>query len=180
MPPNRTFLHARKTFSGECPQQKISRRRLADSARAQVEESFLVNLPDSCSMRTLHVIRMNLQLRLRVDLRIVGEEQIAVGLFGIGLLCVFVHDDPAVKDTMSMIVQDSVIKLPAAAVRAGMLDQHVIIDVLMVRAEEQAVDQALASFAGQNRMHVVPHQCPTEQNGMRRNICTSSLLDTQR
>ncbi len=70
-------------------------------------------------------------------MRVIGEEQVAVGLFRIGLLRVFVHDDPAMKDAVRMIIEDSVIELAAAAVRACMFDQHVVVDVLMVAAEEQ-------------------------------------------
>jgi hypothetical protein len=100
---------------------------------------------------------MDLQLGLRINLRIVGEQQIAVSLLRIGFLRVFVHNDSAVKNPVSVIVEYAVVKLPATAVRAGMLNQHVVVYVLMVTAEEQAIDQALSSCTTQNRMNIVPH-----------------------
>jgi len=105
-----------------------------------------------------HVVGVNFELRLGVDLRIVGEQQIAVRLLRVGLLRVFMDDDASVENAVRMAVEDSVIKLPAAAVRAGMLDQHVVIQMLVPVADEQAIDKALSAFACQHGMHIVAHQ----------------------
>ena len=122
MPANRAFLHASQTFSCKCRSKRFRAAVFVNSARAQVEERFFVDLPNRCSMRALHVVGVDLQLGLGVDLRVVGEEQVAVGLFRVGLLRIFVHDDPAMKDAMRMVVENSVVELAAAAMRTCMFD----------------------------------------------------------
>ena len=57
------------------------------------------------------------------------------------------NNDAAVKHAMRVVVEDPVIELPAAAVRAGMLYQHVIIEVLLAITDKQPVNQALSTFA---------------------------------
>ncbi len=49
-------------------------------------------------MSALHVVGMDFKLRLRVHLRLIGQEQVAVGLLRVGFLRVFAHDDPPVED----------------------------------------------------------------------------------
>ena len=155
---NWAILHARNAFPGKSTQQKISRQYFVDSARAQIEECFLIDLPDGCAVGALHIVGVDLQLGLGINLRVIGEEQVAVGLLGIGFLRIFVNDDSAVKNTVRVVIEDAVIELAAIAVRAGMLDQHVIVYMLMAAAEEETVDQAFAAFSGEHRMHVVAHQ----------------------
>ena len=52
--------------------------------------------------------------------------------------------------------------------------------MLAARADEEAVDEALRAFAGQDRMHVVAHQASAQQNGVRGDIGAARLLDAQR
>ena len=111
---------------------------------------------------------------------LIGKQQVAIGLLGVGLLRVLVDDDAAVKDAVRAAVENAVVELAAAAVRAGVLDQHVVVEMLAAVADEQAVDQALAAFAGQHRMHVVAHQRAAEQHGVRGDIGAAALLDAQR
>ena len=155
---HRAFLHAVEAFAGEGDKQQPSRGHLVDSARAQIEERVFLDLADGRAVRALHVVGVDFELRLGVDLRRVGKQQVAIGLLGVGLLRVLVHDDAAVKDAVRAVIENAVVKLAAGAVRAGVLDQHVVVEVLPAVADEQAVDQALAALAGQNRMHVVAHQ----------------------
>ena len=90
---------------GRCTRwrRRSSRLRAAassDAARAQVEQRLLVELADRRAVRALHVVGVDLQLRLGVDLRVVGEQQVMVGLLGVGLLRVLADDDPAVEDAV--------------------------------------------------------------------------------
>ena len=70
----------------------------ADAARAQVEHRVLVELADRRAVRALHVVGEDLELRLRVDLRVVGQQQRLVRLLRVGLLRVLADDDLAVED----------------------------------------------------------------------------------
>ena len=74
------FVHPPHALFSERHQQQIARFLLADAARLQVEQRVLLNLPDRCAVCTLHIVRVNLQLRLRVDLRVVAQQQVAIRL----------------------------------------------------------------------------------------------------
>ncbi len=51
--------------------------------------------------------------RLGIDHRVVGEDQVFVGLFGIGLLRVLADEDFAVEDGVRFSVEDALVKLVA-------------------------------------------------------------------
>src|SRR5690348_7737543 len=106
-------------------------------------------------MRALHVVRVNLELRLRIDLRVVGKQQVAIRLLRVSFLRVFVNDNPSVKYAVRVAAENAIVKLAAAAVRLGVLDKHVIIEMLATRSGKQTVDKAIAAFAIQHRMHIV-------------------------
>ena len=88
-------------------------------------------------------------------------------------------DDAAVKHAMGVAIQNSVIKLPAAAVRAGMFDVHVIVEMLPSLAHEQTVNQAFAALARQHRVNIVTHQSTTQQKRVRSNVGAALLLNAQ-
>src|SRR5258708_39039247 len=51
--------------------------------------------------------------------------------------------------------------------RAGMLHEHVVVQMLASSSDEEAVDQALATFACKNWMNIVTHNRSTQQDGVR-------------
>src|SRR5690348_14522645 len=117
-------------------------------------------------MGTLYVVSINLELRLGVDLCIIGEQQVAIGLLGVSFLRVFVDHNSPVKNAVRFVVQNAVIELPAGAMRARVLDVHVVIEMLLAAANKESIDQALATFSCQDRMHIVAHQPSAQQKRM--------------
>ena len=97
-------------IAGKRVHQHAPRRLQADAARAQIKNVLSFKLPDGRAVRAFHVIRKNLQLRLGVDRRVVGQQQIAVGLLGVGLLRVGPHENFAVENALRFAVQNAVIK----------------------------------------------------------------------
>src|SRR5207302_2504497 len=81
---------------------------------------------------------------------------------------------------MRAVIQDAVIELAAVAVRAGVLHQHVVIEVLLAIADEEAVNQALSTLSSQYGVHVVAHQPSAKKHRVGCNAGASSLLDPQR
>src|SRR6185437_15940188 len=116
---------------------------------------------DGGAVGTLHVVRVNLKLGLGVHLRIVGEQEIAIGLLGVRLLRVLVDDNAAVEDAVGVLVQNAIVELPAAAMRAGVFDEHVIIKVLPAGADEESIDQAFAALARKDGMDIIADDCAT-------------------
>src|SRR6185312_11855279 len=115
------------------------------AARAQVKERIVLYLANSCAVGALHIVSINLKLRLGINLRVVRKQQVAVGLLGVRLLRVFVNDDPSMENAVSLPVQNPVVKLAAVAVRTRVLDEHVVVHVLAAIGHEEAVDQALGA-----------------------------------
>src|SRR5690242_1801745 len=71
---------------GERVRQELARRSRRDAAALEVEQRRLVEPADRRAVRALHVVGEDLELRLRVDLRLLGEEQGVVRLLPVRLL----------------------------------------------------------------------------------------------
>src|SRR5947209_17621891 len=84
--------HAIQALVRECQEQKLAGRYLVNPARSEIKESILFDLPDGCAVRAFHVVRIDFKLWLSVDASVIGEQQVAIGLLGISLLCIFVND----------------------------------------------------------------------------------------
>src|SRR5215510_7724995 len=67
--------HSAQHVSRKRMDQQPPRRSLAEPARAQVKERLLVELPHRRAMRALDVVREDLELRLGIDARILGEKE---------------------------------------------------------------------------------------------------------
>src|ERR1700681_3362059 len=80
--PDGSLLHAVEALAGEGEEQELARGHLVDSARAQVEQGVPLNLADGGPVGAFHVVGVDLQLRLGVDLRVIGKQQVAGGLLG--------------------------------------------------------------------------------------------------
>src|SRR5258708_12287927 len=63
--------------------------------------------------------------------------------------------------------------------RAGMLNEHVIVHMLAAIGHEQAIDQAFTSLACEDRMNVVANQRSAQKQRMRGHVGVASLLDAQ-
>jgi len=68
-------------------------------------------------VRALHVVGVDLELRLAVGARFGGEQQVVVGLLRVGALRAGPHDDASVEDAMRPLGQHAVEELVARAVR---------------------------------------------------------------
>src|ERR1051325_10320215 len=101
--------------------------RFIQAARAQVKERIVLYLANSCAVGALHIVSVDFKLRLGIDLRVIGKQQVAVGLLGVRLLGVFMNDNPAMENAVSLPVQNPVVKLAAVAVRTRVLDEHVVV-----------------------------------------------------
>ena len=113
-------------------------------------------------MRALHVVGVDLELRLRLDLGVVAEQQVLAGLVGVGLLRVLVDVDVSGEDAGRAVVQDALVELVALAVRLSVLHPGVVVHVLRALREEEAVERAQAVFRQQRDRQVVAHQTAAE------------------
>src|SRR5688572_21327605 len=93
-----------------------------DSTAQHVEKSSLIEPSDCRAVRALHVVREDLQLRLRVHSGFVGEQEIVVALLPVGFLCLGVNVDLSVEHPVRAPVEYALVQLVTRAVRRDVLD----------------------------------------------------------
>ena len=161
----------------ESVHQEHSRVGFLDAALAHVEHRILVELSGGCAVRTFHVVGINLKERHGVDLRLVGEDDVAVVLIGIGLLSVWRHHNMTVEHCRSLVVKDALELLVAAAVRHVMVDFHQVFDVLFLVEEIQTVNLQVSALAVEVNVDVVFHKTSVKRHQHEVHAAVGGLLD---
>ena len=70
-----------------------------DAALLHIEQSTFVKLPHRSAMATLHIISINLQLRLGLHVRFARSAKVAVRLLGARMLCIGTYQHQTGKST---------------------------------------------------------------------------------
>ena len=102
-------------------------------------------------MAAHHVVGEDFELRLRIELRRLGEQQRLRHLLAVGLLRVGSDDDLALKHAARLSVHHDLEQLAARAARHGMLDQKGGVGMLTPAHQKGAGNierRALAREAG--------------------------------
>src|SRR6266576_3660582 len=114
--PHPDVLHAAEDLGGEAVCQHPRRRFALEAAAAEVVERRFVERADGGAVRALHVVGVDLELGLAVGPGLGREQQIVVGLLGVGALRARPHDDSAVEDAVRLLAQQAVEVFVARAV----------------------------------------------------------------
>jgi len=112
--------------------QQAARFAFRQPARAQVEQLLGVELADGRAVGALYVVRIDLELRFRVDLRVLAEQQIVVVLPRVDALATRLDDDLAVEYSAAAVADDAAEALGADGRTRSVTDQRVVIDVLVM------------------------------------------------
>ena len=104
--------------------QDLSRRGLVHTAGAQVEKCVIIEASHRRAVAALDVVSVDLKARNAVDHRVIGQQQVPVGLVRVGLLAVARDEDLPVEHAAGPAVQDALVELAARAVRLRMNSQH--------------------------------------------------------
>src|SRR6185503_16506955 len=126
----------------------------AHAAALHVEERLLVDLPHRRAVRALHVVGEDLELRLRVDVGGLGEQQRLARLLAVRLLRDRVHVHLAVEHAMRAPVEDALVQLAAEAIRLRVNYKRLVIAVLLAIQEIQAVERDAAARSVEARVDV--------------------------
>jgi hypothetical protein len=105
-----------QNFPGKPIQQERSRRGQIQAATATVKQLRFFQLADRGTVGALHIIRNDFQLWLGVHPRLGRQQQIAVELGGVGLLCIMIHKNPSIEDRVAPIVRDALVQLIGGSV----------------------------------------------------------------
>ena len=109
-------------------------------------------------MRTLHIVGKDFELRLGIDTRAVGQQEVAIRLRRVGQLRPLPHDDAAVENRPRTAANDAFVLLPAVAVRLGVINRSMRIGQLVAIDHRQATELALTALGGLHDIDVVARQ----------------------
>src|SRR5687768_7903449 len=109
-----------------------------EPARAQIEQLLAVELTDRRAMAALDVVRVDLELGLRVDLGVLAEEQVVVALLRVDPLATGLHEHAAVENATAALADDAAERLAAQGFARRVIDRRVIIDMLAFACEKQS------------------------------------------
>ena len=161
---------------GEPVCEKGARTLSINSSSRKIEELFVFKLPDGRPVRTLDVIRKNLELRLSVDRGFVREKKVFVELPGIRVQGTFTNEYLPAEDGAPTAVKDSLIELLACAVRFPVIYRGMTVGMLAICYDVQAINHALCAFVGQRHIKVVTRELRTKRNRTRA-VDALALLD---
>ena len=147
--------------------EEVARRSVGKPAAGQIEHRLAVELADGGAMRALDVVGENLELRLGVDVRFRGQQQVAARLRRVGALGVRAHDDLAVEHRVRGTASDAFVQLAADAVRLRVVDAGMGVGELALPDQREPVDRALGAFGRMEHIQVVPGDPRTKRDADR-------------
>src|SRR4030067_1206502 len=133
-------------LGGEGMGQQVARTCFAEPAAAPKEQRISLDLPDCRTVLAFHIVVEDLKLRLRVDTRLVREQQVAAALRGISGHRTFIDDDLAAENRMRRSVSDAFVQLDALASWCSMIDQGVRVGDLAPRDQGQPIEVYFCAF----------------------------------
>ena len=141
MPANASRTRSSSTLSMASPMKlSISSARASvrrNAARAHVEEQVLVELGCGRAVAADHVVGVDLELGLGIELGVLRQHERLGHLLAVALLRIGAHDHLALEDAARPVGQHALEQLAAHAAGHGMVDHQRGVDVLGAAAEEQ-------------------------------------------
>ena len=141
---------------GKSISQQIARSGIRQAAALEVEHFICFQLADRGAVRAFDVVGEDLQLRLGIDMGLVGNQQIARLLSGVGLLRAFAHQDLAVEHGVRCAADHGLVQLPAAAMCMRVVDAAVHVGQLPPADQCQTIDGEVGRFTSLSNGQILP------------------------
>ena len=126
-------------------------------------------------MRAFDVVCKDFELRLGIDHRVFGKQQVAIGLPGIGFLGVLPHENFAVENAARIVIEDAMVKFMAFATGLDVIHQRVVVHQLFSARHVKPVQQAIRALAAQRGMDMVAGDARADGDRMRQPVAVRSL-----
>src|SRR4051812_28894450 len=151
------------------------RRRVGQAVGLQVEELLLVELGDRRGVRAAHIVGEDLQARDRIGVGLLGDEQVARLLEGVGLLRAGVDLDHPAPHGRRAGVEDPAEREVRRRVRRGVLLQRVEVEVLAAVGRVGAADGGVRAWTREVRLQ--EHLAVARAEAERRPVQVAVALD---
>ena len=149
----------------------LLRRLLVDAARAQVEQLFVINASNGCTVTAFDVIGVNLQLRLGIDLRQSPQQQIVVGHLAVGFQRVLSDVNQTIEHRPAFIADDSFMQLAATAVADLMIEPGTAVADFVFHRHRQRINTQIAVFTAKARAGVMAQHRADASRPSSRSLC---------
>ena len=87
-----------------------------------------------------------------------GQQETTIRLLGVGFLGILSDDDPSVEHGRRIVLEDALVELAAVAVGLGVVEHGVVVDVLPIAGQDQAIEPAVGPLSVQHRDGVLAHE----------------------
>jgi len=94
-------------------------------------------------------------------------------LLGGRLLRTRSHDDAPAEDAARALAEHTLVELAARAVRHGVIDERVVVDVALARSDEEAVELDLGALLREHDLEVVAHERAAERERLDAESCAA-------
>ncbi len=165
--------------AGEGVDQEYASGFSANASGSEIKQAIFIQLSDSRAVRTFDIICVNLQLGLRVHHRGIRQQQRLVALLRIGFLGILGNVNLSVEDSVGLLGKDSLVHLPAVAVRPGVNNSGVVVYMFLVAADCKAVKSALDPLPFKESRDIVTNNASGKTERMRSEAGMISLADPQ-
>lgn len=119
----------------------------AHTTLLHIEQCGIVELTNSTSMRTLHIIGINLQHRLGEHTGCLRSTEVLVGFLRNSLLGTMTNQYSAGKSTTCLTIEHILIKFVAGTMTHLMIDERIVINHLVLVGNHTTIAEALGSLA---------------------------------
>ena len=166
-------------FIDKCKHQQQPRFFLRNSTCTHIEQRIFIKLSHCRSVRTLHVVRINLQLGLCIHPRITGGAKITVGLLGTCMLRIRTHQYQPGKSTYRLIIEHVFKQLITRTVGHCMVNTRVVIHMLVLISDSHAAKIYFSSLACQQHFGCITGCTVMQRHAIQMYIAVRFLLHIQ-
>ena len=170
-------LHLVDDFVDKCKLKEQLSLLAAHTTLLHIEQCGIVELTYSTSMRTLHIIGINLQHRLGEHTGCLRSTEVLVGFLRNSLLGTMTNQHSTGKSTTCLTIEHILIKLVAGTMTHLMIDERIVVNHLVLVGNHTTIAEALSSLALEYEVKTVAGNTVMKRDDVMVYTAVSLLLD---
>ena len=150
-----------------------------DAALLHIEQGAFIELAYRSAMTALHIIGINLQLRLGIHMRFASGAKITVRLLGTRMLCTRTYQYQACKSTDRLVVEHILKEFVAGTVGHCMVYGGIVVHMLVLIRNSHPAKVQFSTFAGKRNFGCIAGSTVMQSHSVQQNVAVSFLSDIQ-